>query len=143
MTERSDPMDSAPPQGGKDAPAQRKGKDIAGMKAAKILIVDDELNMRLVLKAMLKKEGYDVVTASDGLEAMKVLREEKIAVVATDLKMPRLDGMGLLDRIIQEDPALPVIILTAYGTVATAVDALKKGRSITSPSPLSRMSSKR
>ena len=97
------------------------------MKAAKILIVDDELNMRLVLKAMLKKEGYDVVTASDGLEAMKVLREEKIAVVATDLKMPRLDGMGLLDRIIQEDPALPVIILTAYGTVANAVDALKKG----------------
>ena len=97
------------------------------MKAAKILIVDDELNMRLVLKAMLKKEGYDVVTAADGLEALQVLREEKIAVVATDLKMPRLDGMGLLDRIIQDDPALPVIILTAYGTVANAVDALKKG----------------
>ncbi len=97
------------------------------MKAAKILIVDDELNMRLVLKAMLKKEGYEVVTAADGLEALKVLREEKIAVVATDLKMPRLDGMGLLDRIMQDDPSLPVIILTAYGTVANAVDALKKG----------------
>ena len=97
------------------------------MKAAKILIVDDELNMRLVLKAMLKKEGYEVVTAADGLEALKVLREEKIAVIATDLKMPRLDGMGLLDRIMQDDPALPVIILTAYGTVANAVDALKKG----------------
>ena len=97
------------------------------MKAAKILVVDDELNMRLVLKAMLKKEGYEVVTAADGLEAMRILREEKIAVVATDLKMPRLDGMGLLDRIMQHDPALPVIILTAYGTVANAVDALKKG----------------
>ncbi|MBU0574759.1 MAG: response regulator, partial [Proteobacteria bacterium] len=97
------------------------------MKAAKVLVVDDELNMRLVLKAMLKKEGYDVVTAADGLEALKILREEKFAVVATDLKMPGLDGMGLLGRIMQDDPSLPVIILTAYGTVANAVDALKKG----------------
>jgi len=97
------------------------------MKAAKILIVDDELNMRLVLKAILKKEGYEVSTAADGLEALKILEAEKIAVVATDLKMPRLDGMGLLDRIMRDDPAMPVIILTAYGTVATAVDALKMG----------------
>ena len=67
------------------------------MKAAKVLVVDDELNMRLVLKAMLKKEGYDVVTAADGLEALKILKEEKFAVVATDLKMG-LDGMGLLGR---------------------------------------------
>jgi two-component system response regulator AtoC len=120
-------MDIKSLQGRKDGPAGRKGRECAGMKAAKILVVDDELNMRLVLKAMLKKEGYDVVTAADGLEALQVLREEKIAVIATDLKMPRLDGMGLLDRIMQDDPALPVIILTAYGTVANAVDALKKG----------------
>jgi len=97
------------------------------MKPAKILVVDDELNMRLVLKAMLKKEGYEVATAADGQEALRILKEEKIAVVATDLKMPRLDGMGLLHRIMQDDPSLPVIILTAYGTVANAVDALKKG----------------
>ncbi|MBU2055510.1 MAG: sigma-54 dependent transcriptional regulator [Proteobacteria bacterium] len=97
------------------------------MKAARILVVDDELNMRLVLKAMLKKEGYEVVTAADGLEALKILRDEKFAVVATDLKMPGLDGMGLLERIMIDDPSLPVIILTAYGTVANAVDALKKG----------------
>ncbi|MEK7827382.1 MAG: sigma-54 dependent transcriptional regulator, partial [Thermodesulfobacteriota bacterium] len=97
------------------------------MKPAKILVVDDELNMRLVLKAMLKKEGYEVATAADGQEALQILKEEKIAVVATDLKMPRLDGMGLLHLIMQDDPSLPVIILTAYGTVANAVDALKKG----------------
>ena len=89
--------------------------------------MDDELNMRLVLKAMLKKEGYEVVTAADGIEALKLLQEEKFAVVATDLKMPGLDGMGLLDRIMFDDPSLPVIILTAHGTVANAVDALKKG----------------
>jgi two-component system response regulator AtoC len=104
-----------------------KGKDGTGMKGAKILIVDDELNMRLVLKAMLKKEGYEVVSAADGREALQILQKEKIAVVATDLRMPRLDGMGLLDRIMQDDPALPVIILTAHGTVANAVDALKRG----------------
>ena len=97
------------------------------MKAARILVVDDELNMRLVLKAMLKKEGYDVVAAADGLEALKLLREEKFDAVATDLKMPGLDGMGLLGRIMRDDPSLPVILLTAYGTVANAVDALKKG----------------
>ena len=113
------------------------------MKPAKILVVDDELNMRLVLKAMLKKEGYEVAMAADGQEALQILKEEKIAVVATDLKMPRLDGMGLLHRIMQDDPSLPVIILTAYGTVANAVDALKKGPSIISPNPSSRMNSKR
>ncbi|MDP3097115.1 MAG: sigma-54 dependent transcriptional regulator [Syntrophales bacterium] len=106
---------------------ERKGRDGSAMKPAKILVVDDELNMRLVLKAMLKKEGYEVATAADGQEALQILKEEKIAVVATDLKMPRLDGMGLLHRIMQDDPSLPVIILTAYGTVANAVDALKKG----------------
>lgn len=104
-----------------------RGKDGAVMKEAKILVVDDELNMRLVLKAMLKKEGYEVITAADGQEALQVLKKERIAVVATDLRMPKLDGMGLLDRIMQDDPALPVIILTAHGTVANAVDALKKG----------------
>jgi two-component system response regulator AtoC len=97
------------------------------MKGAKILVVDDELNMRLVLKAMLKKEGYEVTTAADGREALEILRKEKFAVVASDLKMPRLDGIGLLDKIMQDDPSLPVILLTAYGTVSTAVDALKKG----------------
>jgi two-component system, NtrC family, response regulator AtoC len=83
--------------------------------------------LQLVLKTMLKKEGYDVITAASGLDALRILKEEKIAAVATDLRMPGLDGMGLLDKIMQEDPSLPVIMMTAYGTVANAVDALKKG----------------
>ena len=93
----------------------------------RILIVDDERNMRLVLSAMLKKEGYEVETASDGMEALKALRQRDIAVVVTDLKMPGLDGMGLLERVIHDYPSTPVIVITAYGTIATAVDALKKG----------------
>jgi two-component system, NtrC family, response regulator AtoC len=106
---------------------ETKEKNGAGPKAARILVVDDEANMRLVLKTMLKKEGYEVATAADGLEALRILKEERIAAVATDLRMPGLDGMGLLDRIMAEDPSLPVIMMTAYGTVANAVDALKKG----------------
>ena len=93
----------------------------------KILIVDDEVNMRLVLKAMLKKEGYDVETAADGLEALALLRRHDITACVTDLRMPKLDGMGLLNRMVEEYPSIPVIIITAHGTVATAVDALKKG----------------
>lgn len=94
---------------------------------SKILIVDDELNMRLVLQAMLKKEGYEVASASDGLEALKLLKASPVDVVVTDLKMPKLDGLGLLDWMIRDYPSIPVIIITAHGTVATAVDALKKG----------------
>ena len=93
----------------------------------KILIVDDERNMRLVLKAILRKEGYDVELAADGLEALAIMDRHKVAAVVTDLKMPRLDGIGLLDRIMEDYPAVPVIIITAHGTVASAVDALKRG----------------
>lgn len=109
---------------------------------AKILVVDDELNMRLVLSAMLKKEGYSVSTASDGIEALEIIQKDPVDVIVTDLKMPRLDGMGLLEKVTDRYPSLPVIIITAHGTVATAVDALKKGLSITSPSRSSKMTSK-
>ena len=93
----------------------------------KVLIVDDELNMRLVLAAMLKKEGYDVTSAADGREALSILKANKMDVVVTDLKMPNLDGMGLLNCITEQYPEVPVIMITAHGTVATAVEALKKG----------------
>ncbi|MCX7816308.1 MAG: sigma-54 dependent transcriptional regulator [Syntrophales bacterium] len=92
-----------------------------------LLVVDDDRSMRLVLSTMLRKEGYEVTSAVDGMEALEVLRKKDIDVVITDLKMPRLDGMGLLERIRYEYPEIPVILITAYGTVATAVDAIKKG----------------
>ncbi len=94
---------------------------------SKILIVDDEANMRLVLGAMLKKEGYEVAMAENGLEALRVLKGQDIAVVVSDLKMPKLDGMGLLEQVSEDYPSTPIIIITAHGTVATAVDAMKKG----------------
>ncbi|HNS56946.1 MAG TPA: sigma-54 dependent transcriptional regulator, partial [Smithellaceae bacterium] len=93
----------------------------------KVLIVDDELNMRLVLAAMLKKEGYAITSAADGREALQILKSNKMDVVVTDLKMPHLDGMELLHCITEQYPDVPVIMITAHGTVATAVEALKKG----------------
>jgi DNA-binding NtrC family response regulator len=93
----------------------------------RILIVDDELNMLLVLEAMLQKEGYEVTTASNGLEALEILESGEVGVVVTDLKMPELNGLELLDRIVKNLPHIPVIIITAHGTITTAVEALKKG----------------
>ncbi|MBW2674138.1 MAG: sigma-54-dependent Fis family transcriptional regulator [Deltaproteobacteria bacterium] len=92
-----------------------------------ILVVDDEKSMRLVLSAMLKKEGYQVAAAIDGLEAFDIIKKQDISVVVTDLKMPRLGGIGLLRRVIEKYPSLPVIIVTAHGTIANAVEAVKKG----------------
>jgi len=92
----------------------------------KILIVDDEQNMRTVLAAMLAKEGYEVVAAADAAEALQLL-DDDVSVVVTDLKMPKIDGMALLERVTSDFPSTPVIMITAFGTVSTAVDALKKG----------------
>jgi len=93
----------------------------------KILVVDDEVNMQMVLKAMLQRDGYEVLTASDGVEALAVVKGNQPAAIITDLKMPRLDGMGLLEKIQDGYPDIPVIMITAHGTVSTAVEALKKG----------------
>ncbi len=104
--------------------------DMSGAKPLKkktILVVDDEQSMRLVLSAMLKKEGYGVETAADGFEALDLIRKKDISVVVTDLKMPRLGGIGLLRRVMEKHPSVPVIIITAHGTIENAVEAVKKG----------------
>ena len=92
-----------------------------------ILVVDDEANMRKILGAMLAQAGYDVMAAGDGVEALEVLAAHHIDVVVTDLRMPRLDGMGLLQKLRLASPTLPVIIITAHGTIEAAVQALKHG----------------
>jgi nitrogen regulation protein NR(I) len=92
-----------------------------------ILVVDDELNLRRVLRAQLERDGYDVHTAEDGEQALSLLREHHIDLVITDLRMPKLDGMELLRRIAAMEDAPPVVMITAHGTVDTAVEALKTG----------------
>ena len=92
-----------------------------------VLIVDDEPNLRKILAAQLSRDGYDVHTAVDGREGLAVLRDNHIDLVITDLKMPKVDGMTLLKEALRDDPDLPVLIITAHGTIDTAVEALKLG----------------
>src|SRR3984885_14737137 len=92
-----------------------------------VLIVDDEPNLRKILSAQLSRDGYDVLTAEDGEQGLAYLRDHHIDLVVTDLKMPKVDGMTLLRRALQEDPDRPVVMITAHGTVDTAVEALKIG----------------
>jgi two-component system response regulator AtoC len=94
---------------------------------AHVLIVDDEMNIRRVLAAMLKREGYEATTSADGEQAMAVLAKTPVDVVVTDLVMPRMGGMDLLKRIAIDFPDVPVIVITAHGSVDSAVAALKSG----------------
>ena len=92
-----------------------------------ILVCDDEVNLRRVLSAMLRREGYEVLQARDGQEGLELLKSEEIHTVITDLRMPRVDGMELLRHMVQDYPDIPVIILTAHGSVDGAVAAVKLG----------------
>src|SRR5215470_7709561 len=92
----------------------------------RVLIADDELNMRRVLEAMLRREGYDVVTAANGLDALAGMNRD-VHTVITDLKMPGLDGMGLLRKLSADYPDVPVVMITAHGSVENAVEAVKLG----------------
>ncbi len=92
-----------------------------------ILIVDDEKNYTVILSAVLEEEGYETLTANSGHEALDILKNCDVNLVLTDMKMPSLDGMELLEKVKGKDPDLPVIMMTAYGTVEKAVEAMQKG----------------
>jgi DNA-binding NtrC family response regulator len=94
---------------------------------AKILIVDDEKSIRDALSDILLEEKYDVVTAEDGEAAWSKLQEEKVDLVLCDIKMPKMDGMELLHKVSEEGIDAPFIMISAHGTIDTAVEATKKG----------------
>jgi ATP-dependent Lon protease len=93
----------------------------------KMLVADDEKMARRNLEHVLTKEGYQVRTASSGLEALEFLEKDSFDVILTDLKMEKVDGLGILERAKQIDPSTEVIIITGYATVPTAVEAMRKG----------------
>jgi DNA-binding NtrC family response regulator len=94
----------------------------------RLLVVDDEPNMLRLLKTILMdRTGYEVVTTNNPLEVSKLLQEEPFDLVVTDLKMPLVDGIDLIDIIKKIDAGLPIIIITAYGTIETAEEAIQKG----------------
>jgi len=92
-----------------------------------ILVVDDDPAIGTVLGALLRQEGFAAAWRESGEAALAALDERHFDAVLTDIKMPGLDGMGLLDRLSAERPDLPVVLLTAHGTVPMAVEAMKRG----------------
>ncbi|HUX11923.1 MAG TPA: sigma-54 dependent transcriptional regulator [Spirochaetia bacterium] len=92
-----------------------------------ILLVDDEKNMRTVLALLFEREGYSVRSASTGEDAMYALRAGIFDLVITDLKMPVMDGMSLLEAVHAEGIETPIVVITAFGTIEKAVEAMKKG----------------
>src|ERR1039458_5543339 len=92
-----------------------------------VLIVDDEPNLRKILSAQLSRDGYEVMTAEDGEQGLALLKEHHIDLVITDLKMPKVDGMTLLRKALELEPELPIVVITAHGTIDTAVAGLKSG----------------
>jgi two-component system NtrC family response regulator len=92
-----------------------------------VLIVDDEKNYLIVLEDLLMDEGYDVLTAPSGAKAIEILANSPVDTVLSDIKMPGMTGIELLDRISALDPDLPVILMTAFAEVDQAVEAMKKG----------------
>jgi len=93
----------------------------------RILVVDDEPNMRALFNKILGKEGYLVETASSAEEAVKLLDKEQVDLVISDLKMEGMDGIQLLKKVKEGRPDTPVILLTAFGTIDSAVAAMKEG----------------
>ena len=93
----------------------------------KILVIDDEQNIRKMLTRVLSPEGFMVKEANNGLEALKRLQEENYSLVLLDLKMPGLNGIETLKEIRQNDLNLPVIMMSAYGSIPEAVEAMKLG----------------
>jgi two-component system NtrC family response regulator len=92
-----------------------------------VLIVDDEKNYPHILSAVLEEEGFKALTAHSGHEALEILEDAEVDLVLTDMKMPAMDGMELLERIKAKELDIPVIMMTAHGTVDKAVEAMQKG----------------
>jgi len=94
---------------------------------ASILIVDDQPNFRFSLSVTLRREGHEVMEADDGRQAVRLLEKEPADVVITDLKMPGMDGLALLREVKKIDSAAEVVVMTAFGSVDTAVEAMRYG----------------
>lgn len=97
------------------------------MALYKILVVDDEESIREFFEIMLKREGYQVLTSSNGKEALDLLKKSQVDLVITDIQMPEMSGMEFLSSIRDTDPDLVVIMITAFGSTETAVEAMKLG----------------
>lgn len=95
----------------------------------RILVVDDDQTQRIALFEALNKVGYDVVVAENGVMGLELLQKESFVLVVTDIRMPEMNGLELMQKIKMTRPGLPVVVVTAFATVDTAIEAMKKGAS--------------
>jgi DNA-binding NtrC family response regulator len=95
--------------------------------SGQILVVDDDLEMRALVKDVLEEEGHHVTTTESGRDALQRLSEGEYAVVLTDLRMQGMQGLELLSSIKETYPDINVILMTAFGSVETAIEAMKQG----------------
>ncbi|HVP37097.1 MAG TPA: response regulator, partial [Terriglobales bacterium] len=94
---------------------------------ARILVVEDEGSLRRALSILLRNNGYDVTEAKDGEEAFSILKEKKFGLVLTDLKMKNVSGEDILRKVKESSPTTEVVITTGYGTIQSAVEAMRAG----------------
>src|SRR5262249_7310194 len=95
--------------------------------ARRVLVVDDDRAIRDTLRMILEYEGYEVATAADGKAALSTIENERADAVLLDIKMPGMDGMETLDRIVEKENAPPVLMISGHGDIATAVEATRRG----------------
>jgi DNA-binding NtrC family response regulator len=99
----------------------------APMGNTKILIVDDELIMRESLAGWLERDGHEITTAPSGEEALEILKEARFDILLVDIKMEGISGLEVLKHVKENDPDVAVVMITAYGSISTAIDAMKNG----------------
>jgi DNA-binding NtrC family response regulator len=93
----------------------------------KILIIDDEKSIRKTLREILEYEKYQVEEAADGIEGLSMIQKDKFDIILCDIKMPKMDGVEVLDKIMQLSYDAPVVMISGHGNIETAVEAVKKG----------------
>src|SRR5690606_35119082 len=96
-------------------------------RRGRVLVVDDEANARDALAELIEDEGYETATAADGRRALELLPSFDPDVILTDLKMPGIDGLELIDRAKPLCPHASFVVMTAFGSIDTAVEAIKRG----------------
>ena len=97
------------------------------MNNTKILIIDDEIIMRESLAGWLERDGHEVASAASGEEALEILKDSRFDILLLDIKMEGMSGLEVLKRVKEDDPDVAVVMITAFGSISTAIDAMKNG----------------
>jgi len=107
----------------------------------RILIIDDEKSIRSTLREILEYENYHVEEAAEGIEGLSKADKEKFDIILCDIKMPKMDGIEVLEKLHEKNPDIPVVMISGHGNIDTAVEAIKKGAFdfISKPLDLNRM----